>query len=173
MGTAAIAHGGADVAHPVEQGLMGIVEVFLDTVVICTMTALTILCSGIHIPYGGDAGELLTGQAFTNVLGTWSIIPLSLSVCCFAFATVIGWSMYGARCAQYLFGEKSWRWFVLLQVAMMIAGIFMTTPVVWLLAETVNGLMAIPNLIALLYLSPELLHLMKEAGAQKVLRRRL
>lgn len=173
MGTAAIAHAGADVAHPVEQGLMGIVEVFLDTVVICTMTALTILCSGICVPYGADAGKLLTAEAFANVLGGWSIIPLSLSVCCFAFATVIGWSMYGARCAQYLFGEKSWRWFVFLQVAMMIAGIFMTTPVVWLLAETVNGLMAIPNLIALLYLSPELLRLMKEAGALNVLRRRL
>lgn len=170
MGTASIAHAGADVTHPTEQGLMGIVEVFLDTVVICTMTALAILCSGITIPYGSDVGKLLTGSAFSSVLGEWSVIPLSLSVCCFAFATIIGWSMYGARCAQYLFGERSWRFFVWGQVATMVAGAYLSTDTVWLLAETMNGLMAIPNLTALVYLSPELLRLIKEAGARSVLR---
>ena len=170
MGTASIAHAGANVTHPTEQGLMGIVEVFLDTVVICTMTALAILCSPIPIPYGADSGKLLTGSAFSSVLGEWSVIPLSLAVCCFAFATVIGWSMYGARCAQFLFGERSWRFFVWGQVATMIAGAFLSTDTVWLLAETMNGLMAIPNLTALVYLSPELLRLIKEAGAQNVLR---
>lgn len=170
MGTASIAHAGANVTHPVEQGFMGIVEVFLDTVVICTMTALAILCSPISIPYGADAGKLLTGAAFSAVLGEWSVIPLSLSVCCFAFATIIGWSMYGARCAQYLFGERSWRFFVWGQVATMIVGAFLSTDTVWLLAETMNGLMAIPNLAALVYLSPDLLRLIKEAGAQNVLR---
>lgn len=170
MGTASIAHAGANVTHPTQQGLMGIVEVFLDTVVICTMTALAILCSGITVPYGSDTGRLLTGSAFSAVLGEWSVVPLSLAVCCFAFATIVGWSMYGARCAQYLFGEKSWRFFVWGQVVIMIAGVFLSTDTVWLLAETMNGLMAIPNLTALVYLSPELLRLMKEAGARKVLR---
>jgi AGCS family alanine or glycine:cation symporter len=173
MGTAAIAHAGAKVSHAVEQGRMGIVEVFLDTIVICTMTAFAILCSGIYIPYGADTGNLLTGKAFTSVLGGWSIIPLTIAICSFAFATIIGWSMYGARCAQFLFGERSWRWFVYIQVAIIILGSCMTTPMAWLIAETLNGLMAIPNLIALMYLSPELLRLIKEAGAQKVLRRRL
>ena len=173
MGTAAIAHAGAKVSHAVEQGRMGIVEVFLDTIVICTMTAFAILCSGIYIPYGADAGNLLTGKAFTSVLGGWSIIPLTIAICSFAFATIIGWSMYGARCAQFLFGERSWRWFVYIQVAIIILGSRMTTPMVWLIAETLNGLMAIANLIALMYLSPELLRLIKEAGAQNVLRRRL
>lgn len=171
MGTASIAHAGADVTHPVGQGLMGIVEVFLDTIVICTTTALAVLCSGISIPYGSDSAGLLTGAAFSAVLGDWSVIPLSVAVCCFAFATVIGWSMYGARCAQYLFGAKSWRWFVFGQVGAMIAGVFMSTDTVWLLAETMNGLMAIPNLTAIIYLSPELLRLIKETGAQEVLRR--
>ncbi len=170
MGTASIAHAGAEVSHPTQQGLMGIMEVFLDTLVICTMTALAILCSPISMPYGADAGKLLTGAAFSSVLGQWSVLPLSLAVCCFAFATVIGWSMYGARCAQYLFGEKSWRWFVWGQVVTMVIGAFLPTGTVWLLAETMNGLMAIPNLLALVYLSPELLRLIKEAGAQGVLR---
>lgn len=170
MGTASIAHAGANVSHPVEQGYMGIVEVFLDTIVICTMTALVILCSGIGINYDNDAGAFLTGEAFSATLGGWSAIPLCLSVCCFAFATIIGWSMYGARCAQYLFGEKCWKWFVWIQVFVMTASVFFSTDAVWLLAETMNGLMAIPNLIALMYLSPELLRLMKETGAQKVLR---
>lgn len=170
MGTASIAHAGATVSHPVEQGLMGIVEVFLDTIVICTMTALVILSSGIGIRYGSETGELITGTAFAAVLGEWSVVPLSLAVCCFAFATIIGWSMYGARCAQYLFGERSWRWFVWGQVLTMIVSVFLSTNTVWLLAETMNGFMAIPNLIALIYLSPELLRLLKETGAQGVLR---
>lgn len=161
MGTAAIAHGGARVSHPTEQGLMGIMEVFLDTIVICTMTAFAILCSGIPITFGEDTGELLSAAAFSDVLGSWVIVPLSMALIAFAVATIIGWSMYGARCAQYLFGEKSWRWFVLAQMGVMVLSSFMSTNVVWLLAETMNGLMAIPNLFALLYLSPELIKLVR------------
>ena len=162
MGTASIAHASAQVSHPVEQGLMGIVEVFLDTILICTVTALVILCSGVLIPYGTDPGAALTTQAFSAVYGDWVSIFLALSLCCFAFATVLGWGLYGVRCAQYLFGAKAWRGFALLQGAVVILGAVLETKTVWLLSETVNGLMAIPNLIALGALSPEFIRLTNE-----------
>ncbi len=161
MGTAAIAHGSAQVHHPAEQGLMGIMEVFLDTIVICTMTALVILCSGVPIPYGIDRGILLTNSAFSAVCGQWVTVPIAIALCCFALATVLGWGLYGARCAQYLFGEKAWKPFVYLQAVTVILGAVLKTGTVWLLSETVNGLMAIPNLLALALLSPELRRLTK------------
>ena len=162
MGTASIAHGGADVAHPGEQGLMGIMEVFLDTILICTMTALVILTSGVKIPYGADAGGILTVAAFVQVYGDWVTVFLALALCCFALATVMGWGLYGARCAQYLFGDGAWKYFTLLQSGMVVLAAVMQTGVLWSLAETVNGLMAIPNLIVLAALSPELRRLTKE-----------
>ena len=162
MGTASIAHASAEVSHPAEQGLMGIMEVFLDTIVICTMTALAILCSGVSIPYGEDVGGDLTTAAFTAVLGDWVSLFLSMFLTCFAFATVLGWGLYGARCGEYLFGPGAWKGFAVVQTAAVVLAAVMKTETVWQLAETVNGLMAIPNLIALLWLSPELRHLTKE-----------
>lgn len=156
MGTASIAHASAVVEHPVRQGLMGIMEVFLDTIVICTLTALVILCSGVPIPYGSDVGGELTSAAFSSVYGSWVTVFLAVSLSCFAFATVLGWSLYGGRCAQYLFGSRGWKWFVLLQtVTVLLAAVADSGPV-WTAAESLNGLMAIPNLIALAVLSPEL-----------------
>ncbi len=159
MGTASIAHAGAKVDHPVQQGMMGILEVFLDTIVICTMTALVILCSGISIPYGNDLGITITADAFSHVYGPWVKIPLALFLCLFAFATIIGWGMYGGRCAQFLFGTRAWRSFAVLQTLSIVIGSVVKTGTVWMISETVNGLMAIPNLILLLYLSPELFRL--------------
>lgn len=156
MGTASIAHAGADVSHPAEQGLMGIMEVFLDTILICTLTALVILVSGIPIPYGTDVGGELTTAAFTAVYGDWASVFVACALCCFAFATVLGWGLYGARCAEFLFGSGAWKWFAVLQTVTVVIGAVLNTQVVWLLAETVNGLMAIPNLIVLAALSPEL-----------------
>ena len=162
MGTASIAHGCARVRHPAEQGLMGIMEVFLDTIVICTLTALAILCSGVSIPYGQDAGAELTMAAFSGVYGQWVTVFLAVSLCCFAFATVLGWGLYGARCAQFLFGSESWRGFALLQMAVVFLSALLESGTIWSLAETVNGLMAIPNLIALVMLSPQLRRLTME-----------
>lgn len=162
MGTASIAHAAADTAHPCEQGLMGIMEVFLDTIVICTMTALVILCSGVSIPYGEDAGAALTVRAFSAVCGDWVSVFLALALCCFAFATVLGWGLYGARCAQFLFGPGSWKYFALAQSAMVILGAVLKTGTIWSLAEILNGLMAIPNLIALVGLSGTLRRLTVE-----------
>lgn len=162
MGTASIAHGSAVVSHPTQQGLMGIMEVFLDTIVICTMTALVILSSGIAIPYGSDLGGSFTSQAYAAVYGDWVCIPIAMAMCCFAVATVLGWGLYGARCAQYLFGENVWKKFVFLQAVTVIIGAILNTGTVWLLSETVNGLMAVPNLITLAWLSPELIELTKQ-----------
>lgn len=162
MGTASIAHSSAAVSHPVEQGLMGIMEVFLDTIVICTMTALVILCSGIPITYGEDTGITLTAQAFGAIFGNWVQVFLAVALSCFAIATVLGWGLYGIRCAQYLFGNNAWRVFVWLQTGTVLLGAILETGTVWVLSEIVNGLMAIPNLIALAYLSPELVRLLRE-----------
>jgi AGCS family alanine or glycine:cation symporter len=156
-----MAHGTADARHPVEQGLMGIMEVFLDTIVICTMTALVILCSGTPIRYGMDEGLELTARAFSAVYGDWVCVLIAMETCCFAFATVLGWGLYGVRCAQYLFGDSAWKAFAWLQGATVILSALLKTGTVWLLAEIVNGLMAIPNLIALALLSPELIKLLK------------
>ncbi len=166
MGTASIAHASAQVNHPVEQGMMGIMEVFLDTILICTMTALVILCSGIEIPYGTDMGVLLTVQAFSSVYGDWVSILIALALCCFAFATILGWGLYGARCAQYLLGDNVWKPFVYLQAVVVVIGAMLGTGMVWTLSELVNGLMAIPNLIALWKLSPELARLTKDYRIQ-------
>ena len=162
MGTASIAHAGAGVDHPVSQGLMGIMEVFLDTIVICTMTALVILCSGVTVTYGVDSGVTLTSQAFCAVLGDWAGVIISAALCLFAFATILGWGLYGARCAEYLFGNGVWRKFTLVQMAAVVLGAVVNTAMLWRLSEIVNGLMAIPNLIALWVLSPKIQQLQKD-----------
>ena len=162
MGTASIAHASAEVSHPAEQGLMGIMEVFLDTIVICTLTALAILVSGVPIPYGTDAGAVLTARAFEIVYGKAASIILALTLSCFAVATVLGWGLYGARCAQFLFGSKSWKGFAAVQTVMVALSAVLDTGTVWQISETVNGLMSIPNLIALAALTPELVRLTKD-----------
>jgi len=141
--------------------MMGIVEVFLDTIVICTMTALVILVSDVSVPYGRDVGVSLTTAAFSAVLGSWVGPVITLALCLFAIATVLGWGLYGIRCAQYLLGDAAWKKFVFLQIGIVLIGAVLQAETVWLFAEILNGLMAIPNLIALLALSPELIKIYK------------
>ncbi len=167
MGTASIAHGASEVRHPAEQGMMGILEVFLDTIVICTMTALVILTSGVAIPYGTEPGGSLTGAAFGAVYGTGVSAFLALALCAFAFATILGWSLYGGRCAQYLFGNRAWKWFALLQMGVAVLGAVTETGLVWALSEVFNGLMAVPNLFALVMLSPELRDITRDYKSKK------
>lgn len=155
LGTAAIAHAGAKVAHPAEQGMMGLVEVFLDTIVICTMTALVILVSGVPLPYGTSAGAELTCDALTGVLGPWASILLSLCLACFAFATILGWGLYAGRCIEFLFGKLNWKVFASCQAAAVFLGTVSNTGMIWGFSELINGLMAVPNLIALVLLSKE------------------
>ena len=155
MGTASIAHACADVAHPAEQGMMGILEVFLDTIVICTLTALAILVSGVPVPYGREAGQELTALVFSGILGEWAAAVIDFSLVLFAVATVLGWGFYGARCAEFLFGSGSWKWFSFAQILIVLLSATADTAAVWQLSETVNGLMAIPNLLTLTALLPE------------------
>ncbi len=162
MGTASIAHASAEVSHPAEQGLMGIVEVFLDTIVICTLTALAILTSGVPIPYGTDAGAALTNEAFFEIYGPFGPAVIRASLICFALATILGWGLYGGRCAEYLLGKQAWKAFSAAQGAAAVLGTVLPTAAVWKLCETLNGLMLIPNLIAILALTPELRRLTKD-----------
>ena len=162
MGTASIAHACADIDKPLMQGLLGIMEVFIDTILICTLTALVILCSGVPIAFGSDAGITLTMDAFSSVYGSWILIPVTVAVCLFAFATILGWGLYGSRCAQYLFGEGIWKVYVGLQVIVVVLGSVINTSTVWLLSEIVNALMVIPNLIAIAWLSPIFIAKIKE-----------
>ena len=155
MGTAAIAHGAAETKHPADQGLMGIMEVFLDTMVICTLAALVILTSGLNIPWGEPAGAELTAGALAAMLGEWVCPVLCGCLVLFALATILGWGFYAGRCAEYLFGSVNWKAFGLCQGAGVLLGVFLKTGTVWTLAEIVNGLMAVPNLLAVLALSRE------------------
>ena len=153
MGTASIAHASSQTHKPIEQGLMGIMEVFLDTIVLCTLTGLVILSSGVNIPYGTDPGMELTLDSFSCTLGSWSSVVITVLVCLFAFATILGWGLYGGRCCQYLFGDSGWKYYVFAQAVAVIVGACLETSIIWGFSELVNGLMAIPNLIALILLS--------------------
>ena len=106
LGTGSIAHACADTRKPVKQGLFGIFEVFTDTIVICTLTALVILCSGVPVGYGAAAGAELTISGFTSTYGNWVSIFTAVAMCCFAFSTIIGWGLYGARCAESFLGKS-------------------------------------------------------------------
>lgn len=162
MGTASMAYAAAQDANPAELGVLGLIEVFADTIVICSLTALAVLTSGIAIPYGVDAGGVLPFQVFSTVCGGWASAALTFFLCVFAFATVLGWGLYGARCGQFLFGPGFWKKFVWMQMGGVLLGAVLQTQTLWLVAEIVNGLMAVPNLIALIALSPELVRLVRE-----------
>lgn len=162
LGTGSIAHASADVNHPVKQGLFGIFEVFADTIVICTLTALVILCSGINVSYGVAAGAELTISGFTATYGGWVTIFTAIALCCFAFSTVLGWGLYGTRCIEFLFGPKIIKPFILVYSLVAIIGSTADLGMIWSIAETFNGLMAIPNLIALFLLGGTVVKLVKE-----------
>ena len=163
LGTGSIAHACADTQKPVKQGLFGIFEVFADTIVICTLTALVILCSGTPVNYGSAAGAELTISGFTSTYGGWASIFTALALCCFAFSTIIGWGLYGSRCIEYLFSTgKVVRPFLVVYSFVSILGATVDLGLLWDIADTFNGLMAIPNLIALLLLSGTVVKLMKD-----------
>ena len=162
LGTGSIAHACADTRNPVKQGLFGIFEVFTDTIVICTLTALVILCSGTGIQYGSAAGAELTISGFTATYGNWVSIFTAIALCSFAFSTILGWGLYGARCAEFLFSNKVIKPFMFLYSLVAIVGATMDLGLLWDIAETFNGLMAIPNLIALFLLSETVAKLARE-----------
>ena len=162
LGTGSIAHACADTKKPVKQGMFGIFEVFTDTIVICTLTALVILCSGVAVDYGKAAGAELTILGFTSTYGSWVSIFTAIAMCCFAFSTAVGWGLYGARCIEFLFSEKVIKPFMVIYSLVAILGATANLGLMWSIAETFNGLMAIPNLIALFLLSGTVVKLTKE-----------
>ena len=172
LGTGSIAHACADTHKPLKQGMFGIFEVFADTIVICTLTAMVILCSGVPVGYGSAAGAELTISGFTATYGGWSSIFTAVALCCFAFSTIIGWGLYGSRCIEFLFHtDKVVGPFLVVYSFVSILGATVDLGLLWSIADTFNGLMSIPNLIALLLLSGTVAKLTKEffagEGAQK------
>ena len=167
LGTGSIAHACADTRKPVKQGFFGIFEVFVDTIVICTLTALVILCSEVPINFGSAAGAELTISGFTSTYGNWVSIFTAVAMCCFAFSTIVGWGLYGARCIEFLFGSKVNKPFMLVYSLVAIVGATMDLGLLWSIAETFNGLMAIPNLIAVFLLSGVVVKLVKEYFAKE------
>ena len=153
LGTGSIAHACADTDNAVHQGMFGIFEVFMDTIVICTLTGLVILLAAPNISYGQAAGAELTISGFTATYGGWVSLLTAIAMCCFAFSTIIGWGLYGSRCIEFLGGEKFVRPFLVVYSFVSIVGATMNLGLLWDISDTFNGLMAVPNLIALLMLS--------------------
>ena len=165
LGSAPIAHAAADTEHPAAQGLYGMFEVFLDTVVLCTMTALVVLLGvGVeNIPYGTDAGAALAIRGFQSVFGG-ALPGVIVAVCMalFAISSVLTWGLYGSRCCEYLLGGTAAKLYQFVFALCAIAGAVMEMGDVWAIADTLNGLMALPNLVALLALSPVVVRLGRE-----------
>lgn len=171
LGSSVMAHAASDVKSSAVQGMWGIVEVFIDTIVVCTMTALVILSSGVYKPqvylhnmaHGIENidGTTLTGAAFSTVI-PWGDKFLAISIVLFAFATMVGWAYFGERTAAYLFGEKSAFFYKMLYILMILPGCMMTPKLAWEVADTFNGLMALPNMTALILLSGEVVYVTKK-----------
>ncbi|MFI3251089.1 MAG: amino acid carrier protein, partial [Eubacteriales bacterium] len=162
LGSASIAHAAAQTDSPVKQGLFGVFEVFADTIVICTLTALTILCSGTEITYGVGAGSDLTMAAFAVTFGgQLASVIIALGISLFAFTTILSWGFYGSRSIAFLFGDKWIKPYQTVFVLFIVVGATMELSLAWDIADTLNGLMAIPNLIGLLLLSGTVFKLTK------------
>ena len=166
LGSAPMAHAATSETNPVKQGLYGIFEVFMDTIVICTLTAFTVLCgveSGVDIAWGQSAGTELIIAAFSTVFGAkMGSLIVAVGISLFALSTILSWSLYGSRCCEFLLGHKVTLVYQILFVFVVIIGATLDLELVWNIADTLNGFMAIPNLIALLGLSGVVIKLTKE-----------
>ncbi|HFU4501853.1 TPA: alanine/glycine:cation symporter family protein [Streptococcus suis] len=166
LGSAPIAAAAAKSDNPVEQGLISMTGTFIDTLIICTLTGLTILVTG-QWSVAGLEGAPLTQAAFATVFGQPGALALTISLVLFAYTTILGWSYYGERCIEFLFGTKSILPYRLVFVAMVALGGFLKLDLIWTIADIVNGLMALPNLIALLALSPVIIKETRQYFAKK------
>ena len=160
LGSAVMVHASADVKEPVKQGMWGIFEVFADTFVICSMTAIVVLSSGYinletGLPVDPNINDAtLVSQAFGKSFGIVGEIFVAIAILLFAFTTILGWSQYGAKAVEYLFGAKAVKVYQVIFVVMIISGSVMTSSLAWDISDTFNGLMMIPNLIGVVALSP-------------------
>ncbi|MBQ3222185.1 MAG: sodium:alanine symporter family protein [Clostridia bacterium] len=162
LGSAPMAHASSDTDSPVKQGLYGIFEVFADTIVICTLTALIVLCAGQNLTYGVSCGAEMTISGFTATYGSWVSVFAAVAIVCFAFSTILGWGLYGSRAIEYLLGRKSVKVYTVIYCLVAVLGATVDLGLLWDIADTLNGLMAIPNLIAVAILSPVVFRLTKE-----------
>ena len=163
LGSAPMAHAASSESDPVKQGMYGIFEVFMDTIVICSLTALTLLCGADGIVWGQNAGAEMIGAAFSTIFGAQiGSLILALALSLFALTTILSWSLYGSRCCEYSLGAKSVPVYQTLFVAVIVIGASLKLDLVWNIADTLNGFMAVPNLIAILGLSGVVIKLTKE-----------
>ena len=175
LGSAPMAHAASSETNPVKQGLYGIFEVFMDTIIICTLTAFTVLCgveSGVAINWGQSAGTELIIASFSTVLGSQAgSLIVAVGITLFALSTILSWSLYGTRCCEFLLGSKAARVYQTLFICIIVIGATLELELVWNIADTLNGFMAIPNLIALLGLSGVVIKLTKEYFAAEGLKK--
>jgi AGCS family alanine or glycine:cation symporter len=160
LGSAPIAHAAAKTNNPVRQGTIAMLGTFIDTIIVCSITGLVIITSGAWT--SGETGAALSTRAYETVLPGVGHYIVTIGLALFAFTTLLGWSYYGERCIQFLFGTKSIMPFRLLWIFAIPIGATAQLDFVWLVADTLNGLMAVPNLIALLLLSPVVFALTRE-----------
>ena len=168
LGSAPMAHAASSETNPVKQGLYGIFEVFMDTIVICTMSGLTLLVSGIDLNYGVKGTTALNAQALGTVFGNeLGSLIIAVGITLFALSTVLSWGLYGTRCCEYVFGSTKFnKTYQIIYIAIIIVGATMDLGLAWEIADTLNGLMALPNLVALIGLSGVVVKLTKEHFAQ-------
>ena len=168
MGSAPNASASAEVDHPVKQGLYGIFEVFVDTIVICTLTGLTLLVSGIDLNYGVKGTTALNMQAFATVMGDkLAAVVIGVGIALFALSTILSWALYGGRCVEFMLGNKARKVYLWIFVVICVVGATMDLGLAWDIADTLNGLMAIPNLIALIGLSGVVVSVTKDYFSKK------
>lgn len=152
LGSGVMVNAASDVKEPVVQGMWGVFEVFFDTIVMCTLTAFALLSTGV-LETSSAEGAALVGEAFSHGFGPFAGHFIAVAMLFFAFSTILGWSFYGEKCMEYLFGTKSTLFYKILFVPFIILGATMSLELVWDISDTLNGLMALPNLIGVLALS--------------------
>ena len=173
LGSAVLVHSSSDVKEPVKQGMWGLFEVFFDTFIICTMTAIVVLSTGYidlatGAPAAGVNGDILVSQAFGDYFGAPGTWFVAISILFFAFTTVMGWSQYGSKAVEYLFGVKAVKVYKVIFVAMMVSGAVLEGGLTWDLSDTFNGLMMIPNLIGVVAMLPLLLQIVDNYVDRKI-----
>lgn len=172
LGSSVMVNANSNVVEPVRQGMWGIFQVFVDTFVVCTMTAIVVLSSGFvdlgtgHMVKGADEATLVA-QAFGNVFGRGGEMFIAIAILLFAFTTVLGWSHYGSKAVEYLMGIKATKVYRIIFVVMIMAGAVMKSSIAWDISDTFNGLMMIPNLIGVIVLSPVVVKITKNYIARR------
>ena len=166
LGSSVMVHSNSNVKEPVRQGMWGIFEVFADTIVVCTLTAFSVLSSGlVDLETGAvlseSSGSALVGEAFATIFGSFGPMFIAVSILLFAFSTVLGWSHYGSKAWEYLFGTRSTIAYKIVFILIIYVGATMNLSLAWDLSDTFNGLMAMPNLIGVLCLSPLVMRITK------------